>query len=151
MFLQLLVGALLIVATVFIHALALEGIMRAILHFKLEWEARWRSLVFSLTILAIFFAHVVEVWVWGVFYYFIEEVPNLETALYFSTVSFTTVGYGDVTLSEDWRLLGSFEAANGMMLFGWSTAFLFEVIRRTYKQLGVGRERGGAAPGANSA
>ena len=66
---------------------------------------------------------------WAVVFLLTEEVHNLETALYFSTVTFTTVGYGDLTLSEKWRLLGSVESANGMLLFGWSTAFIFEVMR----------------------
>ncbi len=136
MLIQLTLGAVMIVVTVFIHAVSLELLMRALIRIRLTWEVRWRSLTFSFTVLAIFFVHVVEVWVWGGVYYYMDEVPDFETALYFSTVSFTTVGYGDVTLSEQWRLLGSFEAANGMMLFGWSTAFIFEVIRRVYVQLG---------------
>ena len=69
------------------------------------------------------------------FYFFIEEIPTFKTALYFSTSSFTTVGYGDLTLSEEWRLLGSMESANGMILFGWSTAFIFTVIHRIYEHL----------------
>mgnify|MGYP006290891881 CR=1 FL=1 len=59
---------------------------------------------------------------------------HLETALHFSTVSFTTVGHGDVTASPDWRLLGSFEAAAGMLLFGVSTAFLFEVMLSVWRR-----------------
>ena len=51
-------------------------------------------------------------------------IPDLETALYFSTASFTTIGYGDVVLGPDWRLIGAIEGANGLLLFGWSTAFL---------------------------
>ncbi len=53
-----------------------------------------------------------------------EAVPDLETALYFSTASFTTIGYGDVVLGPQWRLVSAIEGANGLMLFGWSTAFL---------------------------
>jgi hypothetical protein len=93
---------------------------------------------FALVILAVFVAHVIEIWIWAIFYHFgasISEIPNLETALYFSTSSFTTVGFGDLVLSEDWRLLSSFEAINGMILFGWSAAFIFTVVRYAYSQI----------------
>ena len=82
--------------------------------------------------------HVIEIWIWAIFYYFtasIQEIPTLEAALYFSTSSFTTVGFGDLVLSEEWRLLSSFESTNGMILFGWSTAFIFELIRHVYNQV----------------
>ena len=132
---QLVIAATVIVVTVIIHAVSLEIILKVILDISIEWETRWRSILFSLTILAIFMAHMVEISIWAMFYYFTEEVMTLEAALYFSTSSFTTVGYGDLVLSEEWRLFGSLESANGMMLFGWSTAFIFEIVRRTYRHL----------------
>jgi hypothetical protein len=132
---QLVLGAAVIVATVIVHAVSLEGILRVLLAINIEWEARWRTLTFSLTILAIFMAHVVEIAIWAMFYYFTDEIETLEAALYFSTSSFTTVGYGDLVLSEEWRLFGSLESANGMILFGWSTAFIFETVTRTYRHL----------------
>lgn len=55
---------------------------------------------------------------------------TLEEALYFSTVTLTTLGYGDITLDEQWRLFASLEAANGIILFGWSTALIFAVVQR---------------------
>jgi voltage-gated potassium channel Kch len=74
--------------------------------------------------------YAIEVWVYAGAYLVIGALPDLETALYFSTVSFTTIGYGDVVLGERWRLVGAIEGANGLLLFGWSTAFLFSVISR---------------------
>ena len=61
------------------------------------------------------------------------EFDSLEPALYFSTVTFTTLGYGDITLTEGWRLLSAFEAANGIILFGVSTAFVFAMIQKIYR------------------
>lgn len=132
---QLVLGAVVVVATVIVHAVSLEAILRALLAINIEWEARWRTLIFSVTVLAIFMAHVVEIAIWAMFYYFTDEIETLEAALYFSTSSFTTVGYGDLVLSEEWRLFGSLESANGMILFGWSTAFIFETVTRTYRHL----------------
>jgi hypothetical protein len=71
-----------------------------------------------------------EVWLYAAVYLLIGALPNLEAALYFSITSFTTMGYGDVVLDHRWRLLGAIEGANGLLLFGWSTAFLISVIGR---------------------
>jgi hypothetical protein len=137
---QLAYGAVLIALTVMIHAVCLEGIILAWRAISIEIEVRWREISLSLTIIGIFGAHVLEILVWAIFYYFVEEMQTWESALYFSTSSFTTVGYGDLLLSEEWRLLGSIEAINGMILFGWSTAFIFAGVRRIYGHLYRGEE-----------
>ncbi len=130
---QLTIGAGLIVTTVLIHATCLELILKGFIAIKTAIEVRWRVIIFTLLVLCIFLTHVIEIWVWAIFFFFVEEIPTLEAALYFSMSSFTTVGYGDVVLSEEWRLLGSVEATNGMILFGWSTAFIFAIVRRIYE------------------
>ncbi len=135
---QLSIGAALIVTTVVVHSVCLEFILKVFLSVRSEIEVRWRTVAFALVILAVFVAHVIEISIWALFYYFkspINEIPTMEAALYFSTSSFTTVGFGDLVLSEDWRLLSSFEAINGMILFGWSTAFIFEVFRHVYSHV----------------
>ncbi len=132
---QLTIGSALVVVTVLVHGVSLDIILRALRAIGMETLNRWRLLSLSLFVLAVFSAHVIEIWIWAVFYFFIEEISTFKTALYFSTSSFTTVGYGDLTLSEEWRLLGSLESANGMILFGWSTAFIFTVIHRIYEHL----------------
>ena len=129
---QIFVGSFLIVATVVVHAICLEFILKTTLAVEFEVQARWRTIASSLTVLAVSLAHILEIWLWAVLYYFLEEIPTFEAALYFSTSSFTTVGFGDITLSEEWRLLSSLESVNGMILFGWSTAFIFAYVRRTY-------------------
>ena len=135
---QISIGAALIVATVIVHAVCLELILKALVIVRTTFEVRWRVLTFSLVILAVFVAHIIEIWIWAILYYTgfsISKIPTLEAALYFSTSSFTTVGFGDLVLSEEWRLLSSFEATNGMILFGWSTAFIFAVVRQIYSQI----------------
>jgi hypothetical protein len=75
--------------------------------------------------------HTLEIWLYAALYFTIGAVPgDFETALYFSTVTFSTLGYGDIVLSSDWRVLGGIEAANGLILFGWSTAFLISLMGR---------------------
>ena len=129
---QLAIGASLIVLTVLIHATCLELILKGYFAIKTDLMVRWRIVTFAVLILAVFSAHVIEIWVWATLFFFIEAMPTFEAALYFSTTSFTTVGFGDITLSEKWRLLSSLEAAAGMILFGWSTAFIFAIIRHIY-------------------
>jgi len=71
-----------------------------------------------------------EVWLYALAYLAVGALGDLESALYFSTASFTTMGYGDIVLDHKWRLLGAIEGANGLLLFGWSTAFLISVTGR---------------------
>jgi hypothetical protein len=79
-----------------------------------------------------FLASLLEVAAWAGTYVFLGAIAGAEPALYFSTVTFTTLGYGDVLLDERWRLLGSFEAANGIIMFGWTTAVVVAVVQRVY-------------------
>jgi hypothetical protein len=134
MIMQLSVGAGLILATVIVHAFALDFIISNFRKWAWKIKATYKNkgmpIILSVTVLGVFTAHVIQIWIWALFYLVTGELETLEAALYFSTVTFTTVGYGDVTLSGVWRLLSSLESANGMLLFGWSTAFIFEVMRR---------------------
>jgi len=132
---QLTYGAALIAITVLIHAVCLDAIIKLWRAIGIEIKARWRVIAFSLVVIGIFAAHIIEIWVWAIFYFFVEEIQTWESALYFSTSSYTTVGYGDLILSEEWRLLGSIEAINGMILFGWSTALIFAGVRRIYDHM----------------
>lgn len=82
-----------------------------------------------------FIGVVCEVLLWALFYRYnpkITTLPDLETALYFSMVTFTSVGYGDVVLTGPWRVLASIQAANGVIIFGWTTALIFYHIQTVY-------------------
>jgi hypothetical protein len=80
--------------------------------------------------------HCVQILIWAVAYRLltpVQPIDTLESAVYFSAVTFTTLGYGDITLSsEQWRLLTGIEALNGVLLLGWSTALLYAVVHRTW-------------------
>jgi voltage-gated potassium channel len=79
--------------------------------------------------------HLAEAVVWALFFVMVGGLPDLESAAYFSLMSYTTVGYGDVVLPEPWRLLGPIEAAVGVLMLGWSTGILVAVIGVAYGQL----------------
>ena len=134
---QMIIGALLITATVMIHAMALNYIILTLTpmgkFIRRLFYKDWKVLLLTVAVLGVFLSHIIQIWVWASFYLMVHALPDLETALYFSTSSFTTVGFGDIVVNKEWRLLGSFQAANGFILFGWSTAFLFEVMYRLYE------------------
>lgn len=134
---QLFIGAILICVTVVIHALALDVLIRWIDRsansMRLMFKHQWKVPMITVAVLGIFCAHIVQIWVWALFYLYVNALPDIESALYFSTSTFTTVGFGDIILDENWRLVSSFQSANGFILFGWSTAFIFEVMSKLYE------------------
>ena len=92
---------------------------------------------FALLIVALFagimMLHLIQTSLWAVFYYTQNLFSDFETSLYFSMVSFTTIGYGDVLLPRKWRLLGVIEGFSGVLLCGVSTAFIFAVINAMFQ------------------
>jgi hypothetical protein len=76
--------------------------------------------------------HLLEIAVWALFYAWRGALPDLATALYFSAVTYTTTGYGDVVLPEGWRLVGAIESLTGILMCGWSTGFFFALVSRIH-------------------
>lgn len=74
--------------------------------------------------------HFLEIIVWAVFYSWKCGMPDFQTAAYFSAVTYTTTGYGDVLLQQEWRMLGAVEALTGILMCGWSTGFFFAVVSK---------------------
>lgn len=129
---RLALGSLMVALTVTIHffgLMALLWLLRARAHVVHETWTREGGAIL-VVILGLMLVHTTEVWLYACTYLALGALPDLETAVYFSTASFTTIGYGDVVLDRKWRLVGAIEGANGLLLFGWSTAFLFSVVSR---------------------
>jgi hypothetical protein len=132
MLLNVFFAVLLMVTTIAIHA---GGMMYALdlAHLENKKQVKiFRVIRISGIVILMFIASLLEVLVWAVTYLALNAIEGLEQALYFSMVTFSTLGYGDVLLSEKWRLLASFEAANGIIMFGWSTAIVMAVVQRIY-------------------
>jgi len=83
--------------------------------------------------LGIVLLHLIQVGLWAVVFWQAQELPNLETALYFSLATYTTIGFGDVVVGPGWRVLAGIEGLTGILLVGWSTAFVFAVVNRMYE------------------
>lgn len=132
---QIILGAGLVGTTVVIQAgfmlIGLSGMEKLRTHER-TFAHHHATLIIVLFVLFMFLAVIADVWVWAAVYMIIGAIPTFEEALYFSTVSFTTIGYGDVVLGREWRLLAAFEGANGMIIFGWTTALVIAVIQRFY-------------------
>ena len=82
------------------------------------------------TVLGLFFLHTVEIWLWAAVYVVIGAVAGFADALYFSTVTFSTVGYGDVAPRLEWRQFAALESIDGFILIGWSIAYLIGASTR---------------------
>jgi hypothetical protein len=72
----------------------------------------------------------IHIWLYATLYVLLGELPDFESALYFSTVAFTSTGFGDIVISPRWRVVSAIEAANGLILVAWSTTFLLSVTSR---------------------
>ena len=135
-----LLGAALIVITVIIHAVGTTWWLRVLRGRYADSEGFVRPgktlHVLIGTVLALLLLHTLEIIVWAYAYLALlpsGELASFEESVYFSFVTFTTLGYGDITLTENWRLLSGIEALNGIMLVGWTTAMLFAVVQRTWQ------------------
>jgi hypothetical protein len=132
---QLIIGSLVIVATVAIQA-EMFGLMTRRHEPVLTWTRhrfrRMAGTVFiSIAMLMVLATMTIEVWLWALVLIATGAVSGLEPAVYFSLVCFTTLGFGDITLPTEWRLLSALIGANGFLMFGWSTAFMVELIRKS--------------------
>jgi len=81
--------------------------------------------------------HLIEITVWALFFVWKQAMPDLASALYFSAVTYTTTGYGDLVLPAEWRLVGAVEALTGILMCGWSTGFFFAVVSGMLHTTGV--------------
>ena len=141
MHLQIAIGSLLMIITTFVHAgctLAALWALRMTHADRWGLRTRWmRVSLIAVLVVLMFYAALLEITIWAATYLLVGAMSAFEPALYFSTVTFTTLGYGDVTLNADWRLLASIQAANGTIMFGWTTALVMAVIRRIAVEKGV--------------
>lgn len=137
MFLHLFVSTVMVLATVIIHGLGLallgralrgEAQMERVLHIP---ALSARTLFFTLfLVVAIFALHGVEIWLYAALYLAIGAIPNLETAVYYSTISYAAIGYDDRYIDRAWRLVAGIEGINVGLLLAWSMGFFVSIVSR---------------------
>lgn len=135
-----LIGATIVGITVIVHAIGTAALLQVLQRNFADSEGKVRTgktlHVLVATVLMLLFLHTLEIILWAYTYLVMlpaGELASFEEAIYFSFVTFTTLGYGDITLTGNWRLLSGIEALNGVMLLGWTTALLFAVVQRTWQ------------------
>ncbi|MFV0437886.1 MAG: potassium channel family protein [Desulfopila sp.] len=124
-----------IVLTTAVHAGGMMGSLWVMRWHDRQRRAHWYlHPVFRVSgiVVVMFGISLVESCFWALSYVLLGAIDSLEAAVYFSMVTYTTLGYGDVVLGPNWRLLASFEAANGIVMFGWTTAIVMAAIRHIY-------------------
>ena len=130
----LLTAFVLMALSVAIHAMGLTAALRWLGGSARPAAGFWRSTWLLIAVAAwVIFIHLIEITFWGLFYSWKQCMPDLQSALYFSAVTYTTTGYGDLVLPKEWRLVGGVEALTGILMCGWSAGFFFAVVGGMYR------------------
>lgn len=128
----------LIALTVAIHATGSVALIRMLEAYVRFWRRHPSFVVgilsVSWVVAALVILHMVEIMAWALFFSLRGVFPDFETATYFSLVTYTTTGFGDVLLPTQWRILGSSEALVGILMTSWSVAILIGVVTAVYKE-----------------
>ncbi|MBD3747674.1 MAG: two pore domain potassium channel family protein [Sphingopyxis terrae] len=131
---QLMLATLVVGMTVIVHLVGLAILLAVLRRYR---RAERRVLIVLLNGAAILVAafglfalHSVEIWIWAGVFQWLGAFADFEHALYFSTSTYVTIGYGDIVLPPGLRILGAIEGASGIILIGWSTAFFFSIVDR---------------------
>jgi len=128
----LLIGSLFLIINMFIQVAAVVLIvgflLRRIDAGRMAPGFRTDVTVMGVVLLLLFTGHVLQFAIWAVLFVWLGEFSDFETAFYHSVVNFTSLGYGDIVMSEKWRLLGALEAANGILMFGLSSGGFLAVM-----------------------
>lgn len=150
---NLLVASAMVTLTVMVHFLGLVAlgavVKRRLRAVPIPTTVLRQSGAVLFIILSLFALHMIEIWLYAWLYMVLGEFETLESALYFSTSTFTTVGFGDIYLDQKWRMLSAIQSANGFLLIGWSTAYLVSVmsiVRDIDSEIAQMRQRGENGP-----
>jgi hypothetical protein len=128
---QIAFGSTVSLANIAVHAMVMVVVIRVVRTVATTWlyfPMLRLSAVMIATVAVLMVAHMCEIAVWSLAYEIVEATSDGADRLYFAFVNFTTLGYGDVVPIPRWRLLGPMTAMNGVLLFGWSVAVIFEVL-----------------------
>jgi Ion channel len=134
---QFLVGGAVSTVTIAMHALVMIVLIGVARSASARSKARpYEHLVLVMvpTVMVLMATHTAEVLVWALGYWLVDATPEGADRVYFAFVNFATLGYGDIVPVARWRILGPIAAMNGALLFGWSTAVIFEVMRRALRE-----------------
>lgn len=137
MALELAIATVMVLLTVGIHGVGILGMARVLSGLDarrgqyrispVSWEGATMAGAVALGLLSL---HGVEIWLYAYVFMMLDAITSLRDSVYFSTISYATIGYTDAPILEEWRLLGAIEGVNGTLLMGWSVAFFVTVMTR---------------------
>jgi Ion channel len=137
MFSKLLIAWGLMALCVVIHAIGLASAVRWLRHPATAAHGFWLGTWLFIRLAGwIVLLHLIEITTWALLYVWKAAMADLQSSLYFSAVTYTTTGYGDLVLPQEWRLVGAIEALTGILMCGWSTGFFFAVVSRMFQAEG---------------
>ena len=127
-------SCILVALTVTVHAIGLASLLRSLLRSNTSPPTRFWPITWLLVRLAwsLILIHLLEISVWAMFYIWQDCLPDAESAFYFSGVTYTTIGYGDLVLPTPWRALGPVEGLTGILMCGLSAGLFFAIVDRIY-------------------
>jgi hypothetical protein len=148
---HLLVAVPVMLACLLLQSLIVAVCLRRYARFRNDWQGReplWVDVaMLSAVMLVTLCGNFVQMAVWAVLFMLLGEFSDFWKALYHSAVNFSTLGYGDIVMSERWRLLGPIEAAHGILMFGVSTAVMTAAVLDVVKNSAARLKQEGAAQG----
>lgn len=134
-FTQIFMGSLGLGVSSLIHITVLLGAISLLrtIHASVDATHLLKPALLMVTALAaVVFGHTVQVWMWAGAFLAVGALPTLADAIYFSLVTYTTVGYGDVTVGPETRIFAAMAAVTGVLNFGLSTAFLVRLVAKLW-------------------
>lgn len=131
---KLLAAWCLLALTVMIHAGGMVSVLRRLMGSSAGLDTRFWPMTWLLVRVAwmLILLHLAEIAVWALFYWWQQCLPDAESSFYFSGVTYTTVGYGDLVLPKEWRMLGPVEGLTGILMCGLSTGFFFAIVSKLF-------------------
>jgi hypothetical protein len=131
----ILIGCVLAAVTVALHSAGFSLVLRWLMKSRAELPAQgWPIALLLIRVMwLLILIHVAEITVWALCYLWLGVLPDAESALYFSGVSYTTIGYGDLVLQKPWRMLGPVEGLTGILMCGLSAGLFFALVTRIYE------------------
>lgn len=139
MLLALLLGGALVFITTVVQVVFVVMMIRYLISVQAADKNKPTNMFFDIKVICsvlmmLFLGHLIQIAIWATLFMNLGEFTDFLTAFYHSAVNFSSLGYGDITMSERWRLLGALEAGNGVLMFGLSTGTIFAVMTRLFDQ-----------------
>ena len=137
MFVSLILGSVTVIVSMSIQVFAVVLMLRYIIkaiakHDQSNTGFGYESYAISMVLMMLFIGHLAQIAIWAILFMLLGEFDSFQTAFYHSAVNFASLGYGDIVMSEDWRLLGAIEASNGVLMFGLSAGTMLAVMTNLF-------------------